>query len=279
MTVSCTLSSVVSKSTVADPLTGCRKGKRDCTYPGAASSSAAARSKRKASTADDASDNADDEPEETEHDHDHSNEGKTDDCCAQLITPMQSFDDSAYSTQDEIASSRPAVMADPRAPLMKTPTAIRRDSHHPITPTSMQNARWNQLPDDIKMLLTYYRDNLTDHHYLLRDGHGGIIKKVLLERAVNDESQALLYAVVAFATYYYTREHGDASVVNSQPGVPPFLVPQGKSIALLQKSLRHGNPDVTTLLTILQLATMEVSVADDPVSYRAPADIIIGVPR
>lgn len=80
---------------------------------------------------------------------------------------------------------------------------------------------------------------------------GNFLKTTFLEIAMNDDSAALLYAVVAFAAYHDTlTKDGDK--------ISTFLGYYNKSIQLLQQSLIRKKHSVATLLTILQLATIEV---------------------
>ena len=80
------------------------------------------------------------------------------------------------------------------------------------------------------------------------------MKTTFLEIALNDQSQALVYAIVAFSCYHYVIAEQDATI-----SLETFLQYYNKSIILLQQSLKKKKPSIPTLLTILQLATIEVS--------------------
>lgn len=93
---------------------------------------------------------------------------------------------------------------------------------------------------------------MSHHHYAFKYDSGDFLKTTFLEIALNDQSQALLYAIVAFAAYHHTLAREDSKISH-------FLTYYNRSIMLLQQSLKSKKPGVTTLLTILQLATIEVS--------------------
>lgn len=114
-----------------------------------------------------------------------------------------------------------------------------------------RSARWSSLPKDVKYYLKYHRDSLTHHHYGFKYDGGDFLKTTFLEIALNDSSAALLYAIVAFAAYHHT-------ISRDNRRISEFLFYYNKSIACLQQSLKNKRHNVATLLTILQLATIEV---------------------
>ena len=76
------------------------------------------------------------------------------------------------------------------------------------------------------------------------------MKKTFLEIALNFEP--LMYAVVAFAAYHNALSREDGKVKD-------FLDAYNKSVSLLRQSLaKTDRHSLSTLLTILQLATIEV---------------------
>ena len=232
---------------------GCRKGKRECTYPGSSSSTKAARreSKSKGASVDSGSspsgDEDDDEdkllsaiPDEEEDlgpDDNDPTSATTDSRNLSGSSALQNVKDTSPSTESSMRPSRPQ--------------AIRTSSKHSVKPSISQNARWSTLPKDVKFHLKYHRDKLSRHHYGFKYDGGDFLKTTFLEIAMNDQSQALLYAIVAFACYHHTIEREDAKIST-------FLSYYNKSIVLLQQSLKSRKPSITTLLTILQLATIEV---------------------
>jgi hypothetical protein len=96
---------------------------------------------------------------------------------------------------------------------------------------------------------------LTHHHYAFKYDGGDFLKTTFLEIALNDGSAALLYAIVAFAAYHH-------SISRHNKRISEFLFYYNKSIACLQQSLKSKRHNVATLLTILQLATIEEFLGD-----------------
>ena len=121
----------------------------------------------------------------------------------------------------------------------------------------------------MKWYLRYYKDNLSHHHYAFKYDGGDFLKTTFLEIAMNDQSQALLYAIVAFACYHFTVDRGN-------PKISTFLSYYNKSIVSLQQSLKSKKPGIMTLLTILQLATIEVRLQSKLLSQRH-ANTYVGV--
>ena len=107
---------------------------------------------------------------------------------------------------------------------------------------------------DVRKYINYHKDSLSYHHYAFKYDGNDFLKTTFLEIALNDQSQALVYAIVAFSCYHYVIAEEDAST-----SLETFLQYYNKSIILLQQSLKKKKPGIPTLLTILQLATIEVS--------------------
>ncbi|KAL0944367.1 C6 finger domain-containing protein [Colletotrichum truncatum] len=113
---------------------------------------------------------------------------------------------------------------------------------------------WSHLPTDLRQHLEYFCENVTHYHYcMLTDAHE-IFRVVLPNYALQNE--ALLYAVVGFAAYQRTLQDPDGKIED-------FLKYYNKSVILLLNSLKrkekHG---IATLLTVLQLATIEEYLGD-----------------
>jgi hypothetical protein len=163
----------------------------------------------------------------------------------------------------ESPSTRPESTNSPPTEPSSTPATIRTGKQHPTRPTSKSiskpelssSRRWASLPKDVKFYLKYHRDTLTHHHYAFKYDGGDFLKTTFLEIAMNDASSALLYAVVAFAAYHH-------AVANDDNRISTFLNYYNKSIIYLQQSLKSKRHNVATLLTILQLATIEEFLGD-----------------
>lgn len=252
---------------------GCRKGKRECTYPDSASISKQARTtvKSKSLSLDSGSspsgDEADGDVKELLPVIPDTHDGPTpDESEAKSATTEHSFHDE--SIVDEGSVTSPSTdSAEVSATLLRptTPPAHPVYANQLVTPYTYQGARWYILPEDVRILLKYHKEKLCHHHYAFRSDRNDFLKTTFLEIAINDENEALLYAVVAFAAYHRTFALEDSGIFN-------FLSYYNKSIVLLQQSLKREHPNTTTLLAILQLATIEVS-AHRPSLYTTRAEV------
>ena len=133
------------------------------------------------------------------------------------------------------------------------PQTARSNSKHSIKFSLQQHARWSALPKDVKKYLSYHKDNLSYHHYAFKYDGSDFLKSTFLEIALNDQSHALVYAIVAFSCYHYV-----IAEENSTVSLETFLQYYNRSIILLGQSIKKKKPSIPTLLTILQLATIEV---------------------
>jgi hypothetical protein len=135
------------------------------------------------------------------------------------------------------------------------PQASRSNTKQTMRDDITQNPRWAGLPQNVKFYLKYHRNNLSHHHYSWKYDAGDFLKKTFLEIALNFEP--LMYAVVAFAAYHNALSREDGRVKD-------FLDAYNKSVSLLRQSLaKTDRHSLSTLLTILQLATIEVRIDDD----------------
>lgn len=101
--------------------------------------------------------------------------------------------------------------------------------------------------------LDYFYHNITHHHYCFTSDGENFTRNTLPQLALGSES--LLNAVVGFSAYLYTLEH------NPDGDIDEFLPYYNKSVILLINFLKKKEkPTIHTLFTILQLATIEVSL-------------------
>jgi len=111
---------------------------------------------------------------------------------------------------------------------------------------------WSFLPQELQFHLNYYVKNITSYHYCIVSDSDDFFQTVLPGLAIRNE--ALLYAVVGFAAYHHALKDPNGQI--SQ-----FLQYYNRSVtqllSFLKKKEKHS---VITLLTILQLATIEVSI-------------------
>lgn len=229
--------------------TGCRKGKRECAYPGVSSTSPKpSRSGGKSKGSPDGSspsgsdiDVDDDEPLSAlpEDDEDVDIDGEPRSATTSRHKPSVS---ASLGSPPRVGSSTSAA---------RGRRDVGEDSSKGSKLDLTKSARWSSLPKDVKYYLKYHRDSLTHHHYGFKYDGGDFLRTIFLEIALNDTSAALLYAIVAFAAYHH-------SIARNNQRISEFLFYYNKSIACLQQSLKSKRHNVSTLLTILQLATIEV---------------------
>lgn len=108
------------------------------------------------------------------------------------------------------------------------------------------------LPEDLQYYLHWFYENITCQHYSLKHDPGNFLKTVFLEQAL--ENEALLNGIVGFTAFQHALRNPDSKML--------FLQYYNKAVSLLLRSLKKGNHrhSIGTLLTILQLATIEVGL-------------------
>lgn len=253
-TVCCSANTLVD---VADDDAGCRKGKRECTYPGTAASTpkpSRSGSKMKGSPDGSSPSGSEMDPDETmplsaiPDDEDEDAAGEDD---PQATTPESRKQSAASASSLVDKSTSPSTEASATAMRPSRPQPARTTSRQSIKSEFSQSGRWASLPKDVKYYLKYHRENMSHHHYAFKYDGSNFLRTTFVEIALNDSSAALLYAIVAFAAYHHSIARDDDKISN-------FLTFYNKSIAYLQQSLKNKRHNVATLLTILTLATVEV---------------------
>ena len=106
------------------------------------------------------------------------------------------------------------------------------------------------VPTDLQPWLLYHIHRLTFHHYLLKCDNTSFFKTKFIDYAVRNE--ALLYAVASFSAFHW-------SVVNKNGSCHMFLEFYNTAVQKLRKSIADGEYTMAMLITILQLASFEVS--------------------
>lgn len=246
--------------TLADDEAGCRKGKRECVYPGTGSaSSRPSRSgnvKSKDSGTEDASSPSDEDFDIDEKgglapipdDEDDVLPDDTEPGSAVSDTPRIKLETSNLPKDKNTQNTATPASAT----RTQRPSAPRSNSRHSAKPSLSHSSRWASLPSKVKFYLKYHQNSLSYHHYAFKIDGGDFLKTTFLEISLNDSSGALLYAIVAFSAYHFALAQGTARISE-------FLEFYNQSITYLSQSLKSKKPGITTLLTILQLATIEVS--------------------
>lgn len=110
---------------------------------------------------------------------------------------------------------------------------------------------WSHLAPDLRFYLDYYCEHITHWKYGVHKDPDDVFHTTFISFAL--QSEPLLYALVSFAAF--------KRMLNNPEGkIHDFLQYYTPSVTLLLGLLQNHETkhDVPTLLTILQLATMEV---------------------
>lgn len=251
-------------------MTGCRKGKRECTYPEPPpTKSSSPHGPRDGETNQQASPTSSHEYEDDDVDldtklspiPDEDEEGLA--CVSQQpVQPRKSLRHMSTAsslnlkrlmTRNRQSSETPSLEgAKSSSPTVSIGTA---SSYTPTT-SQLSDLPWSALPDlthlpaDFRFYLEYFYENITHHHYGVHKDFGDFFRTTFISLAVR--SEPLLHAIVAFAAYHQT-------VRDPNGRLPSFLKYYNKTVTLLLGLLKNEDRhDLGTLLTVLQLATIEV---------------------
>lgn len=254
--------------TFIDLTLGCRKGNRDCVYPEPNTTSKTKRrdSKTSKSSLGESASSGDEDDENVKIE-----EGSEALVTQPIKEEKEEHDEPASATSVSAPGTRGSSRVEsstPSASHGKSPTPLTEDSISSGRPTQepplgtgpapdrgaksvCQSKRWLSLPPDVQFYLNYHRLYVTRFHYAFKYDDDDFLKTKFLEIAIG--SEPLMYAVTGFAAYLYAVGRGDGGKVND------FLCYYNKSATALRISISQGGkPNVATLLTILQLATIEV---------------------
>jgi Fungal specific transcription factor domain len=128
---------------------------------------------------------------------------------------------------------------------------------------------WSHLPSDLQFYLGYFCENVTHNHYAMKHDSEDFLRTDFLDAALRNK--ALLHAVVGFSAFQHT-------LTNPRGRMQDFLQYYNKAVSFLLGLLTGGKRhNLGILLTILQLATIEVSRHFPPSFNRLL--IMIGIPR
>ncbi|KAK7927154.1 hypothetical protein PG985_004152 [Apiospora marii] len=250
----------------------CRKGKRECTYPEQTSgkgSSGQASSRDGSGQGDSpgtASDEVEDEGERDARLDTIADEEEPDN---NGLRPQQSFSslrrrDTASTLNLQRAGARhgsetPSLDDTKSAsPSVSTGTSVSfaTPSIPPDPSIQAGPSEWSHLPPDLQFYLQYFCDNMSHHSYCMILDADEFFMKYLPSVAVQKGNESLLYALVGFAAYHRT-------IQNPSGNISEFLQYYNKSVTLLLEAFKKGGKQNTaTLLTILQLATIEEYLGD-----------------
>jgi hypothetical protein len=221
---------------------GCRKGKRDCVYPEPKS-----KSKRKKKQSNES-------PLLDEHDNQEGNESSADSlehldeeepCSAISEEPRSSLDFRKERTVSEATN----LSDSPTLVDIESSQKLYRADSTTIHPISLSGGVAD-LPEDLKLLLQYARENITHWHYNMIVDGPNFVEMSIFQNALIYEP--LLYALCCFAAYHKSIRAPDGEIKD-------FLKYHSRSIRSLQDSIKTMKKhNFLTLITILQLATIEV---------------------
>lgn len=230
---------------------GCRKGQRECVYPDQ-SNQRPSKDGTKNKTAAAGSPSSGDDTESSDRPRLPPIQDEGDDTASGTASSRLAAHDSMSPPGQGLSPTSPTDLSASgvlrRPPVSRTTSKAQQQQQKT---TAFASPKWASLPKDIRMYIKYHRENITCHHYALKHDHSNFLKTTFLEIALSYEP--LLYAITAFSAYFHTLTRPDGKVQN-------FLSYYNKSVSLLRDSLSTASRHSTaTLLTILQLATFEVS--------------------
>jgi len=239
--------------------TGCRKGNRECIYPDAQSTQKSSRSGSKSGKSN-AAESASSPEDHEEDDNDRlpailDDDEDDYDYDDGLMSGSQDLRDSSHtpgSTTLEQSTS-PSTEASSTVPPTARPSLSRKGSAQqtakPVPP--LKGSLSKTL--DVNFYLDYFRNHITVHHYSLKRDTHNFLKGDFLAHALKFEP--LKYAVAGYAAYFHTLSQPDGRMST-------FLHFYNESVSRLRSTItKNKKQGLTTFLTILQLASIEVSTA------------------
>lgn len=115
---------------------------------------------------------------------------------------------------------------------------------------------WARLPPDFQQYLGYFVENITNYHYSLANDGDDFFHTILPNVAAH--FKPLLNALAGFSAYHVTLHNPNGKLQD-------FLQYYNRSVTQLLSILkRNDTHNVPVLMTILQLATIEVSLGRKP---------------
>lgn len=226
-------------------LVGCRKGNRTCSYPEPAPSNKG----RRGSTKDDLShDDASDAGSDELRDHEE------DVPLSAISGPSESpFDEKPQFERSDTTESRDSPFS-----ATGSSDAFPRRGSVADKPQSLSD-KMAVLPADIRELLEFTRQNLTNYHFNQPLEGPEFVENTIVENSLKYEP--LRYAVVCFAAFHRTLSRPDGHVKH-------FMGFYNQSLKLLAEDLKKNQKhNYLILLTILTLANIEVSSSNAFLRY------------
>ncbi|KAK3323435.1 hypothetical protein B0T19DRAFT_358636 [Cercophora scortea] len=251
----------------------CRKGKRECVYPeptapkGSGSVGSTGPSQQTSPSSSHEDDEDDDDfgqdanldPIMDEDEDEDEPQSATTQLSMPRFPPRRSSTASSYGAQRRATDRRqdsetPSLDGGNKSSSSPPISGATSSGRMPGLPGAVARSDWSKLSHEIQFYLNYFYENMTHYHYCMVSDSDNFFRTALIGAALHDE--ALLYAVVGFAAYHH-------SLRNPNGRIKEFLQYYNSSVTLLLAFLkRKETPTATTLLTILQLATIEEYLGD-----------------
>lgn len=233
---------------------GCRKGNRECVYPEPPSSAKTRRDSNKSRSGregeGDGSSVEDGDFDDLMLEDDDNQASGFEELDGAVSADGQGPEARASTDPPHLHNSSPSPSIEAASPLARaqTSTPVSQSTRSSSRPRVLAERRIQDLPEDIRFYLQYASTRMSHHHWGVRLDHQNFFRRTMIELALRYDP--LLYALVGFAAYHCTIEKPDGKLGD-------FLGYYQKSVTLLRQTFRH-KPTIATVLTILQLATIEV---------------------
>ncbi|KUI60324.1 hypothetical protein VP1G_07532 [Cytospora mali] len=252
----------------------CRKGKRDCTYPEPPPTKSSlplgprdAESNQQASPTSSHEDDDDEVDQDTKlspiPDEDEESSASASQHLAQPrkglrhMSTASSLNLKRLMTRTRQSSETPSL----EGTKSSSPTiSIGTSSIYTPATSQLSDMPWSTVPDlshlpsDFRFYLEYFYENMTHYQYGIHKDFNDFFRTTFISLAVR--SEPLLNAVVAFAAYHHT-------IRDPNGRLPRFLKYYNRTVTLLLDLLKNEERhDLGTLLTVLQLATIEEYLGD-----------------
>jgi hypothetical protein len=251
---------------------GCRKGKRDCVYPELPSSKAAASQGTSKESSQSHGTSPETSPDEGEDDEEGDNRlepildeeetGEVHSLSSHPPTRLQRINTTSslnlHRVKSRQSSETPSLEGNKSSsPSVSTGTATSFATSYHLSDSALQSASsavsWSSLPTDLQYYLDFYATSVTHYNYGMVNDVDDFFRTILPAIAVQSGNEPLLYALVGFSAYHRTLQDPNGQIKE-------FLQYYNKSVTMLLSSLKRSEKQsIATLLTILQLATIEVS--------------------
>ncbi|KAI2624260.1 hypothetical protein GGR54DRAFT_568347 [Hypoxylon sp. NC1633] len=255
----------------------CRKGKRDCVYPEALSTKAQASGSGSSNDAaaltqepspNSSQDEADEEMERSQKLEPIIDEEEPYETLSpstqSLVGLRRSSTTSTFNIQKTVTrqgSETPSLDGTKSAsPAVSTSTSASFTISFQVPDPAIQltdsRPDWSHLPQELQSHLAYFCEHVTHYNYGMINDLDNFFNSILPDLAVQAGNEALLNAVVGFSVYHRTVQDPNGKIQD-------FLRYYNKSVTLLLGCLkRREKQNIATLLTILQLATIEEYLGD-----------------